>query len=236
MEIKIRYPFDIPPQEAILLQRKLARRLILQDDFSKIETIAGCDVTYSKEGNRCRGIVVIFSFPDMKILKYEEREEMVSYPYIPGLLSFREAPVLLKILEGIDDVDLLIFDGHGIAHPRRLGLASHLGVVLDKPAIGCAKSPLAGNFTQPPSQQGSYSYVRKRGKIIGVALRTKEKVKPVFVSPGHRVSLPTSIEIILSTVKGYRQPEVTRIPHKLLTNTKNKTLMLIDGTKEIRDL
>ena len=217
MNIKPLHRFDIPPQEAISIQKELSRQVVVTStSLSHLKKIAGADVHFPPKESKCQGIVVTFSYPQMEVLEKKSAIQPINYPYVPGLLSFRELPVLLEILKSIEDVDLMVVDGQGIAHPRRIGLASHLGLFLDKPTIGCAKSVLVGKYEPPDQQKGSWSYLKDKEEIVGAALRTKERTKPVFVSPGHKISLEQSIEIILNTTANYRQPDVTRIPHMLL--------------------
>jgi deoxyribonuclease V len=140
----------------------------------------------------------------------------IPFRYIPGLLSFREGPILVKTFQKLKiKPDLMIYDGQGIAHPRGFGLASHLGLWLDLPSIGCAKTPLLGEFISPGPSQGSFELIRREGKEVGVVLRTKDKIKPLFISPGHRIDLLTSIQIILTTCQGFRIPEPLRRAHQL---------------------
>jgi len=159
--------------------------------------------------------MLVFSF-----LKFPELEEVdrslvvteVNFPYIPGLLSFRESPALIKAWEKIKIApDVVMIDGQGIAHPRRFGIASHFGVLVDKPTIGCAKSLLVGVYEEPKGEAGNFSYLYDSGEIIGVALRTRDNVQPVFVSIGHKITLDESIQIVMKTVRGYRIPEPTRL-------------------------
>lgn len=210
------HPWDVSVKEAIQIQENLKNRLILKKTFSKLETIGGGDVAYSKNWNILVGAMVVLSFPEMKPIDMATACGESSFPYIPGLFSFRETPILIRAYQGLRvKPDLLILEGHGIAHPRRLGLASHLGLWLDLPTIGCAKTPLLKEFEPPGSSKGSFTWVYLRGEKVGAVLRTREGVKPVYVSPGHRIDLKTSIQIILSTCQGYRIPEPLRKAHHL---------------------
>lgn len=203
-------------QQAIEIQNQLRSELLLKNTFSKLETIGGADVFYPKEKEILYGAIAVFSYPDLRLIDWATARGRVSFPYIPGLLAFREGPILLKVFERLRiKPDLMIFEGHGIAHPRGLGLASHLGLWLDLPSIGCAKSPLVREFKPPALFRGSVEWVLIGDKKVGAILRTKDKVKPVFVSPGHRIDLKTSIEVILNACRGYRMPEPLRKAHQL---------------------
>ncbi len=179
-----------------------------------MQWVGGVDV--GVRGNTARAAVVILSYPDLSLVDYATAEQAVDFPYVPGLLSFREGPVILAALAKLDRLpDLLIFDGHGIAHPRRLGIASHIGVLVDMPAIGCAKSILCGQHADLPPGRGSTAPLLDRGETIGAAVRTRTGVRPVYVSIGHRIDLPTSVTFVLNACKGYRLPETTRWAHRI---------------------
>jgi len=217
---RITHPWDLDPAAAMALQRELATKVIRKTAFGPVTTIAGIDASY-RDGI-ARAAIVAFSFPKMDILEYVTAERPVDYPYVPGLLSFREAPVILDALEKLSlTPDVLIFDGHGIAHPRRLGIASHVGLLVDKPSIGCAKKRLVGYYDEPARERGSYTYLHDNGAddegivVIGAAVRTRTGVKPVFVSTGHRISLDAAIDVVLVCGRGYRLPEPTRWADKI---------------------
>jgi deoxyribonuclease V len=214
---RITHPWDLDPAAAIALQRELAAKVIRKTAFGPVMTVAGVDASY-RDGI-ARAAIVAFSFPKMEILEYVTAERPVDYPYVPGLLSFREAPAVLDALEQLSlTPDILIFDGHGIAHPRRLGIASHVGLLVDKPSIGCAKKRLVGHYDEPARERGSYSYLHDNGaddEVIGAAVRTRTGVKPVFVSTGHRISLDAAIDVVLVCGRGYRLPEPTRWADKI---------------------
>ena len=211
---KITHPWNLYPTAAIALQRELAAKVIRETAFGPIMTIAGVDASY-RDGI-ARSAIVAFSFPDMDILEYVTAERPVSYPYVPGLLSFREAPAVLDALEKLPlTLDLLIFDGHGIAHPRRIGIASHIGLVVDLPSIGCAKKRLVGHYDEPERERGNFTYLHDGDETIGAVVRTRTGVKPVFVSTGHRISLDAAIDIVLVCGRGYRLPEPTRWADKI---------------------
>ena len=214
-EMKPLHPWKVSVEEAIQIQEALKSRIILKKTFSKVETIGGADVAYSKSENLLFGAIVVFSFPNMEILDTATCDGKIPFPYIPTLLSFREGPILIKTFQKLKiEPDVMIYDGQGIAHPRGMGLASHLGIWLDLPSIGCAKTPLLDEFVPPGPSRGSFEWIRREGKRVSAALRTREKVKPLFVSPGHRIDLLTSIHLILQTCKGFRIPEPLRRAHQ----------------------
>jgi deoxyribonuclease V len=179
--------------------------------------VAGIDTGYSK--GMAKAAVVSFKYPSLEPLEQAISLRPVNFPYIPGLLSFREGPVIFEALAKLTQApDLLICDGHGIAHPRRFGLACHIGLLGDIPSIGCAKTKLLGEYDEPGTERGSFSYMTDQGEIIGAVLRTRNNVKPVFVSIGHKVNLKDSIEFVLNCCRGYRLPETTRRADRLSAN------------------
>jgi deoxyribonuclease V len=208
----------VSPKKAIQIQEVLRERVILKKTFSKVRTVGGGDVAYAKDEDRLVGVVVVLSFPHMETLEVATAIGKTSFPYISGLLTFREGPILLKAFQKLEmKPDVMIFDGQGIAHPRGLGLASHMGLCLDLPSVGCAKTPLFGEFMMPGPGRGDFEWIRREGKRVGAVLRTKDRVKPLFVSPGHRLDLPTSIQIVLTCCRGFRIPEPLRLAHQLST-------------------
>jgi len=210
------HSWNVSVEEAIRIQENLRNRVILERTLSKIETIGGGDVSYSKNRDLLLGAIAVLSFPKMEIVDSGSAYGEVPFPYIPGLLSFREAPILIKAFEKLKmKPDVMIFDGQGIAHPRGLGLASHLGLWFDLPSIGCAKTPLLNQYKSPGPSRGDYELIWMEGRKVGAVLRTKGKVKPLFVSPGHRIDLHTSIEIILATSQKFRSPEPLRRAHQV---------------------
>lgn len=209
-------PADVPMAERI--QHRLAQQLILEDNFTDerdIRLVAGGDVAYEKNGERLVAAVVVFDLRLFTVVEQVICAGRVEFPYVPGFLSFREGPVLLAAIRKLKtEPDVFLFDGQGIAHPRRLGIASHLGVLLDRPAIGCAKSHLFGSYEEPGKEKGAFSFIRDRaGNAVGLVLRTKDNTRPVFVSPGHRVSVKMAGKIILRCVSKYRIPEPLRQAH-----------------------
>ena len=209
------HSWDVSAKEAILIQEVLKDKIILKKDFSELKTIGGGDVAYSKNGNRLFGAIAVLSFPDMEVLDTATADGKIAFPYIPGLLSFREGPILIKTFQRLKiKPDVMLFDGQGIAHPRRMGLASHMGLWLDLPSIGCAKTPLLKEFINPGPSKGSFEWIRQEGRKVGAVLRTKEKLKALFVSPGHRVDLLMSIRLALESCRGFRIPEPLRQAHQ----------------------
>jgi len=210
------HSWKVNAKEAIRIQEDLRNRVILEKTFSKVRTVGGGDVAYSKNTNVLFGAMVVLSFPKMETLDIATAEGNIFFPYIPGLLSFREGPILIQTFQKLKvKPDVMIYDGQGIAHPRGFGLASHMGLWFDLPSIGCAKTPLLDEFVSPGPSKGSFELIRREGKAVGAVLRTKEKVKPLFVSPGHRIDLLTSIQLTLETCQRFRIPEPLRLAHQL---------------------
>lgn len=210
----ITHRWDLSPQEALALQSKLAAQVETQARLGPIQCVAGVDV--SIRDDVARAAVVVLDIQSLAPIDYAIATRPVTFPYIPGLLAFREGPAVLEALDGVSiKPDLLIFDGQGLAHPRRLGIASHIGLLVDLPSIGCAKSRLCGQHKEVGEDAGDYSYLVDKGEIIGAVLRTRRRVKPVYVSIGHRIDLATSIEYVLRCGRGYRLPETTRWAHRM---------------------
>jgi len=208
--------WDLTPQEAINLQSRLRTRVIPFDDFDKIDLIAGTDVSYDAPSKEARAVVVLLSYPDLELISYETHTQITAFPYIPGLLSFRETPPLLECIRKLKTKpDMLLCDGHGLAHPRRFGLACHLGLLLNIPTIGVAKSRLVGEHKEIPQKRGAWQFLTLDGERIGAVLRSREKIKPIYVSIGHRVCLETALELVMDCVTRYRLPETTRWAHRL---------------------
>ncbi|MBN1247805.1 MAG: deoxyribonuclease V [Anaerolineae bacterium] len=213
-ENKLDHPWDLHPSDAVALQRRLAERVIREPLQQAVAIVGGVDASYRR--GIARAAVVALSYPGLELLNYAVATRAIDYPYVPGLLSFREAPAVLEALESLQtSLDLLIFDGHGIAHPRRFGLASHVGLLVDLPTVGCAKSRLCGSYEEPGRQRGDFTHLWDDGEIIGAVLCTRSGVRPVFVSIGHRVDLPTAVAYVLGCGGGYRLPEPTRWAHRI---------------------
>ncbi|MEJ5362246.1 MAG: deoxyribonuclease V [Spirochaetota bacterium] len=209
-------------QEAIAIQKNLAGNVIIKGKPEKVEHIAGIDVALTPN-DRGFCIIAVFSFPVMELCEEVFCSDTISFPYVPGLLSFREGPLVLKAYEKLSiKPDVLVFDGQGIAHPRRCGIASHIGVLLDIPSIGCAKSRLCGTYTEPGPNRGDRAYLYDNDEIIGVVLRTRAHVKPVFVSPGHKIGIDEAADIMMQCTGNYRIPVPTRYAHCRVTEYRKR--------------
>jgi deoxyribonuclease V len=214
--VKIRslHSWQLSPAQASDLQLRLASQVSRTSEVSAPKFIAGVDISVDREQGVARGAVVVLNYPELRLVETKVVNGKVDFPYIPGFLSFREAPLTLAACEQLDVTpDLVLVDGQGIAHPRRFGLASHLGLFLDTPTIGCAKSRLCGHHQGPGDSPGSYAEVIDRGETIGVALCTKVGSKPLYISIGHKVSLEAAIHWVLECCRGYRLPEPCRLAH-----------------------
>lgn len=208
------HPWNISPSEAREIQRQLGRRALVEPLDHQPKVIAGVDV--SVKGEQGRAAVALLSYPDLVPLKATTATMPVSFPYVPGLLAFREGPVVLAAMEQlVDRPDVLMFDAQGLAHPRRMGLATHLGILLDMPAVGCAKSRLCGTYVEPDERKGSWTALIDGDEVIGAVVRTRDGVRPVFVSIGHRVDLETAVSLVLGCAIKYRLPEPTRWAHRV---------------------
>lgn len=210
------HPWEVTTAEAREIQIDLGRRLLAEWDGRDVNTIAAADVGFPDKSTVLAAVVVL-TFPGLEVVETQVERAECRFPYVPGYLSFREVPALLACLEKVRAApDVLLCDAQGLAHPRRMGLATHVGILLDSPVVGCAKSVLYGKFRQPRSRKGSISYMYdKRGEVIGAAVRTRENVKPVYVSVGNRIDLPTSIRLVLACSPKYRIPVPLRLAHKL---------------------
>ena len=211
--------WDLDEAEARVLQRELARQVVREDRFGTIRTVAGVDLGFPRTpdgGELGRAAVVVLRWPDLDLVEERVVEQPVTFPYIPGLLSFREAPVGLAAITSLERrPDLLLVDGQGLAHPRRCGIACHLGLLLDLPTIGCAKSLLVGQAEESGPDPGDWTPLVNRGETIGAALRTRPKTRPIYVSIGHRVSLTSAIALVAQCGRGYRLPEPTRLADRI---------------------
>jgi deoxyribonuclease V len=208
------HPWNVSPQEAIRIQEELREKVRLRPPQMPPQTLAAADVSYSRTDDKLFGAFLLFSYPDLTLLESAAAKGRSPFPYIPGLLSFREAPILLKAFSKLDrEPNLILIDGQGIAHPRSMGIAAHMGILLDLPSIGCAKSRLFGTEAEPGPHQGSFLPLIEEGRTVGMIVRTRTRVKPVYVSPGHKMDLETSVRIVLSLCRGYRIPEPLRQAH-----------------------
>ncbi len=214
MRVRELHGWDVSPGEAREIQSSLARRVITEDSVINPRLIAGIDISSPDAQGVARGAVVVVCYPEFAIVEVKEAQSKIRFPYVPGLLSFRESPLILAACEKLSNVpDLILVDGQGIAHPRRFGLASHVGLLLDLPAIGCAKSILCGRHQPVGEGAGSYAELLDNGELIGAALRTKSGVKPIYVSVGHRIDLASALRWVMKCCLGYRLPEPTRLAH-----------------------
>jgi deoxyribonuclease V len=214
VKIQKLHGWQITTSEAKQIQLELASRVSRKSNTIKPRFIGGVDISAPNPAGFARAAAVILSYPELKIVEVKTIEEKPYFPYIPGLLSFREAPLILAVCEKLSiSPDLIIVDGQGIAHPRRFGIASHLGLILDTPTIGCAKSRLCGTHAPVASQAGDYADLTDNGEIIGVALRSKVGTKPIYISIGHMIDLATAIHWVLNCCRGYRLPEPSRLAH-----------------------
>lgn len=216
MKISQRHAWPSTVAEAIAIQQQLRAEVITTDRLETVQYVAGVDMGFEASGTISRAAVAVLSFPDLQLQESAIARRPTSFPYVPGFLSFREIPAVLDALEKVSLIpNLILCDGQGIAHPRRFGIACHLGVILNIPTIGVAKSLLVGKHEEVLEQRGSWQPLVDRGETIGVVLRTRPKTKPLYVSSGHRVSLATAIEYVLQCTPKYRLPETTRIADKL---------------------
>jgi deoxyribonuclease V len=214
MQVQQVHSWQVTTEEARAIQLRLTGLVSRENEVSRPRLVGGVDISAPRFQGMVRGAVVVLSYPELEVVEVGVVEQRVDFPYIPGLLSFRESPVILAAYEKLRlKPDLILVDGQGIAHPRRFGLASHLGLLLGIPTIGCAKSLLCGNPGVVGIEAGSLSEIRDNGEVIGVALRTKASVRPVYVSIGHKVDLAAAVSWVSNCCRGYRLPEPTRLAH-----------------------
>jgi len=212
----------VTPQAAIELQRELASCVRTREKLRRLRLVAGTDLAFTRDRKSCIAGAVVWDVAAKAVVEQHIVRRAVRFPYIPGLLSFREAPAILAVLRKIKtDPDAFLFDGQGLAHPRRFGLACHIGILIDRPSIGCAKSRLIGAETEPGVRRGSVSALEDDGDCIGMVLRTRDRVKPIYVSVGHRVSLQTAVDVTMACCAGYRLPEPTRLADQLVARAKD---------------
>ena len=218
-EDKQRHAWDVTPEEARAIQQELRGEVIVEDRLGEVRTVAGVDVGFEEHGTVTRAAVVVLTFPEVAPVASAIGRRPTHFPYVPGLLSFREAPAVLDALAQLaTPPDLLLCDGVGYAHPRRFGIACHLGVLTDIPSIGVAKTHFIGHYDPVPNERGAWQPIHDRGEVIGAVVRTKPNVKPIYVSVGHRISLATAIDYVLRCTRNYRLPETTRHAHNLASN------------------
>lgn len=205
------HPLNISEEQAKKLQLQLSKKIVMQDDFKNIDLAVGVDVAYSEVNDILVAAAVVIDINTLQVIESKTIEDTVKFPYISGLFSFREAPAIVKVLQQLTyEPDLIICDGQGYAHPRRFGLACHIGLIFDKPTIGCAKTRYLGEYEEPEIIRGSYSDLIDNNEVIGSVLRTQNSVNPIFISIGHKVSVKSANRFILSLSPKYRLPETTR--------------------------
>jgi deoxyribonuclease V len=211
MQPQLETRWDLTPREAIKLQESLRERVELQDRFEDIRYVVGADMAFDPETQVAFAGVIVYRFPSLEEVERRMARRKLRFPYVPGLLSFRECPVLLAAFARLrTEPDLILIDGHGRAHPRRFGIACHIGILFDKPTIGCAKSRLVGEHQEPGKKAGSSTPLLLQGERLGVVLRTRDDVKPIYVTTGHRVSLDSAVGLVKQCVDGFRIPKPTR--------------------------
>lgn len=216
MKTRELHRWDVTYREAVAIQEELRGRLILRNNglADPLRTVAGADISYDRGSDVFFAAVVLMSYPELTLIEEATFSARVSFPYIPGLLTFREGPPLIAAFAKLNQPpDFILFDGQGIAHPRRIGLAAHLGLILDRPAIGCAKSRLVGMHAPVGGKRGDWVGLIHHDRQVGAVLRTRDRIKPVFVSQGHRIGLKKAITLVLACCRGYRIPEPTRRAH-----------------------
>jgi deoxyribonuclease V len=220
--------FEVSPREAIELQKELREHVLLTPLSYEPQTIGGCDVSMNRFADHGYAGFVTLSLPGLSVIDHAVEKVAIPFPYVPGLLSFRELPMLLGAWEKlVKKPELIVVDGIGIAHPRRLGIASHLGLILGVPTIGCAKSVLVGTYNEPANETGAVSDLidPKTGEVLGAALRTKPGVKPVFISPGHLITLSDSLRIMRQVIRKHRIPEPTRLAHTVVNEYRQSDMV-----------
>lgn len=224
MQLHHQHSWDLSPKEAIALQRELRPWVRIEDDYAKILTVAGVDVGFEQKNTITRAAVAVLDYPSLEMRESAIARQPTRFPYVPGLLSFREIPAVLQAMEQLSRLpDLLLCDGQGIAHPRRLGIASHLGLLLDRPSIGVGKSRLIGTHDEPGMEKGEWQPLYDNDEEIGCVLRSRSNVKPLYISPGHRVSLESAREWVMRCLTRYRLPETTRWAHRLASGPPLKS-------------
>ncbi|MCA1557972.1 MAG: deoxyribonuclease V [Acidobacteria bacterium] len=211
------HDWDLTPREAVELQQRLREQVRIAPLAKEIRTIAGADISFNKFEPTVYAGVVVLSYPELEVIEEAGVISETKFPYVPGLLSFRETPSVLEAWSKLKtEPDALMLDGQGLAHPRRAGIACHVGLLIERPTLGCAKSVLVGKYEEPSTERGNWAEMVHKAEVVGAAVRTKRNVQPVFVSPGHLVDLEGAIKLTLGSDGGYRQPEPTRRAHLLV--------------------
>lgn len=210
------HSWNLSPSDAIQLQKKLASQVITEDCFGTIRLVAGVDVGFEENNQITRAAVAVLVYPGLELIEYAIARRPTEFPYIPGLLSFREIPAVLDALNKLQQLpELVLCDGQGIAHPRRLGIASHLGVITGLPTIGVGKSRLIGKHAEVPQHKGEWTPLIDKAETIGAVLRTRNGVKPLYISSGHKVCLSSAVDYVMGCITRYKLPETTRWAHRL---------------------
>src|SRR5215213_8841447 len=211
------HEWSLTPREGVELQKRLRERVRIEPLKKKVETVAGADISFNKFDPTIYAGLVVMRLPLLEVVEEVGVVSETRFPYVPGLLSFRETPSVLEAWAKLKtEPDAVMFDGQGLAHPRRVGIACHVGLLIERPTLGCARSVLVGKYEEPPEERGAWSEMTDRGETVGAAVRTKTRVQPIFVSPGHLIDLPGAIRLTLDCDGGYRQPEPTRRAHHLV--------------------
>ncbi|MEE9442020.1 MAG: endonuclease V [candidate division Zixibacteria bacterium] len=217
------HTWNVAQPEALVIQSKLRGQIQIRKLDGVIEKIGAVDTVFDQESNLLIAAACVFSYPDLEVIEQKTASAKAKFPYIPGLHVFREGPVILKALEKLATCpDLILFSGHGIAHPRKIGLASHIGLITDIPSIGCARKKLVGYFQNPGMKQGDYSDLLYDNARVGIAYRSRENIKPIFISPGHLCDVSGAGEIVTRCISRYRMPEPLRAAHKLVGERKRE--------------
>ncbi|ABR31407.1 endonuclease V [Thermosipho melanesiensis] len=212
MEYKKLHSWKLIPEKAIELQKLLSKKLTFKPLSKEINLVAGVDLSFVKDYGLA---VIVILDKNMELIKVYHHIEKITFPYIPGLLAFREGPIFLKAWKKVNhNVDVVFFDGHGISHPRSMGIASHMGLWIEQPTIGIAKKILFGNYVEPENKKFSFTYITYKNQKIGIVLRSRENVKPIFISPGNLITLDESLELTKQFITKYKLPEPTRLAHK----------------------
>ena len=223
MELRLKTRWDLAPREAMRLQESLRERVELEDRFGEIRYVAGADMAFDPATEVAFGGVIVYRLPGLEEVERRMARRKLRFPYVPGLLSFRECPVLLAAFARLKtEPDLILIDGQGFAHPRRLGIACHIGILFDKPTVGCAKSRLVGEHDEPGKRAGSTAPLMLEGERVGVVLRTRDGVRPVYVSTGHRVSLDSALGFVNRCIDGFRIPKPTREADHFVNELRRK--------------
>ena len=211
------HEWSLTPKEAVELQKRLRERVRVEPLKGKVETVAGADISFNKFDPTIYTAVVVLRLPNLEVVEEVGIVSETKFPYVPGLLSFRESPSVLEAWSRLKtEPDAVMFDGQGLAHPRRVGIASHVGLIINRPTFGCAKSVLVGKYEEPGAGRGAWTPLVDKGETVGAALRTKDRVQPIYVSPGHLMDVESAVALTLRCHGGYRQPEPTRRAHLLV--------------------